>query len=93
MNNVVKEKKLWTQQEVADYFRVVPATVKNWRERNLLTFFQVPGSSRVLYPFDAVEVFEKQHTKSAREVVKPGKRSKIKRNKPVMPSNEADWRV
>ena len=42
--------KYFTQQEVADLFRVKPATVKNWRDAGLLDYFQPPGSSRVLYP-------------------------------------------
>ena len=44
------DKKYLTQQEVADLFRVSPGTVKNWRDAGLLDYFQVPGSSRVLYP-------------------------------------------
>ena len=38
-------KELWTQQEVARYFRVVSGTVKNWREQGLLRYWQAPGSS------------------------------------------------
>jgi len=32
MEEKLWEKELWTQQEVAEYFRVVPGTVKNWRD-------------------------------------------------------------
>ena len=53
--NDLKEKELWTQQEVADYFRVVPSTVKNWRERGLIKYWQAPGSSRVLYFGDEID--------------------------------------
>ena len=49
MNEKLWEKELWTQQEVADYFRVVPGTVKNWRDQGLLSYWQAPGSTRVLY--------------------------------------------
>ena len=89
------DKKLWTQQEVADYFRVVPATVKNWRERGYVCYFQVPGSTRVLYPVEAIKEFERLHTTPTKEVVpKQIKGSEIKRVKPVLSSKEnEDWRI
>jgi hypothetical protein len=60
------EKKFYTQQEVADLFRVSPGTIKNWRDAGLLDFFQVPGSTRVLYPIDAVNQFQSEHMKHAK---------------------------
>ena len=57
------EKKYFTQQEVADLFRVSPGTIKNWREAGLLDYLQVPGSTRVLYPIDAVRRFEEENLK------------------------------
>ena len=65
------EKKYMTQQEVADYFRVVPATIKNWREKGFLTFWQAPGSTRVLYLRKSVEDFERHHTKMAKVILHP----------------------
>ena len=44
MDKKLWEKELWTQQEVSDYFRVVPGTVKNWRDQGLLSYWQAPGS-------------------------------------------------
>jgi len=81
-----------TQREVAGKFRVSQSTVKNWRERGLLRYFQAPGSSRVLYPIDAVEELERQSIKQKKEVVKliteiKGKRPRI----PAQPQKE--WRV
>ncbi len=57
MKEELKQKELWTQKEVADYFRVVPATIKNWREQGLLSYWQAPGSSRVLFVKDDVIKF------------------------------------
>ena len=54
-----------TQQELADLFRVSPNTVKNWREAGLLDYFQVPGSTRVLYPIESINQFKEQHKKKA----------------------------
>ena len=42
MDEKLWEKELWTQQEVSDYFRVVPGTVKNWREQGLLVLLASP---------------------------------------------------
>ena len=60
------ETKFLTQQEVALLFRVSLSTVKNWRDAGLLDYFQPPGSTRVLYPRESIEEFEKQHTKRAK---------------------------
>ena len=84
--------KYLTQREVADRFRVAPSTVKNWRERGLLRYFQAPGSSRVLYPIDAVEELERQSIKQKKKgVVRP---VEIKRKRPRIPAKpEQDWRL
>ncbi len=54
-----KPQKYLTQREVADRFRVTPSTIINWRERGLLTYFQAPSSSRILYPIESVEELER----------------------------------
>ena len=80
-----------TQQEVADRFRVALSTVKNWRERGLLKYFQAPGSSRVLYPVDAVEELERQSIKQKKGVVIL---PEIKRERPRVPAKpQKVWRV
>ena len=55
------QKELWTQNEVAGYFRVVPGTVKNWREQGLLRYWQAPGSSKVLFFRDDIKDFRDQN--------------------------------
>jgi hypothetical protein len=55
----------YTQQEVADLFRVTPNTVKNWRDAGLLDYFQVLGSTPVLYPVEGVNLFKEHHKKKA----------------------------
>jgi len=80
-----------TQREVADRFRVTQSTVKNWRERGLLRYFQAPGSTRILYPVTAVEELERQSIKQKKEVVKL---PEIKRERPRIPDRPAkEWRV
>jgi DNA-binding transcriptional MerR regulator len=80
-----------TQREVADRFRVTQSTVKNWRERGLLAYFQALGSTRVLYPVIAVEQFEQQSIKQKKGVVKL---TEIKRKRPRIPARpEKEWRL
>ena len=80
-----------TQQEVAVRFRVAKSTVKNWRERGLLAYFQAPGSTRVLYPVTAVEELEKKSIKQTKGVVR---QTEIKRKRPRIPAQpQKVWRV
>ena len=84
-------KELWTQKEVAGYFRVVSGTVKNWREQGLLRYWQAPGSSRVLYYRDDVREFRDNYTRSKKGGDK--KRTEIKVVKPSVSSSKKDWRI
>jgi hypothetical protein len=87
------EKKYLTQQEVADLFRVKPATVKNWRDAGHLDYFQPPGSTRVLYPKESVETFERQNTKKAK-VIPFRKPAEIRRKMHGMSSKpQKEWRI
>ena len=80
-----------TQAEVASRFRVTQSTVKNWRERGLLRYLRFPGSTRVLYPLDAVEKLEQQSLHQEKEVVKP---REIKRERPeISPRLQKEWRI
>ena len=80
-----------TQAEVADRFRVTQSTVKNWREKGLLQYLRVPGSSRVLYPINAVEELEHQSLHQEKEVVRP---KEIKRERPgISPRQQKEWRI
>jgi predicted site-specific integrase-resolvase len=87
-------KKYLTQQEVADLFRVKPGTVKNWRDAGYLDYFQVPGSSRVLYPAETINHFERQHTKRAK-VIEFRRPEQVKREEPGLSSNriKKQWRI
>ena len=94
MAELLKKSKYLTQSEFADYFRISESTAKNWRERGYVCYFQVPGSTRVLYPVEAIKEFERQHTTLAKEVDKERRRTEIKRVKPVVSSKEdEDWRI
>jgi hypothetical protein len=85
------DRELWTQSEVADYFRVVSGTVKNWREQGLLRYWQAPGSSKVLFYRDEIRAFRDKHTISKKGDDKP--RAEIKRVKPSVSSEKKAWRI
>jgi len=87
------EKKYLTQQEVADLFRVRPATVKNWRDAGHMDYFQPPGSTRVLYPKESIDTFERQNTRKAK-IIEFRKPAEVKRKMPGMSSkSKKEWRV
>lgn len=80
-----------TQTEVADKFRVTPSTILNWRRRGLLEYFQAPGSTRVLYPAQAVERFEQEYIK--KEKGGP-KKPEIKRKRSEISAKpKQEWRI
>ena len=80
-----------TQKEVAGKFRVTESTVKNWREKGLLRYLRVSGSTRVLYPIESVEELEHQSLHQEKEVVRP---KEIKRERPgISPRQQKEWRI
>lgn len=87
----VWENELWTQSEVAEYFRVVSGTVKNWREQGLLSYWQAPGSSKVLFFGDEVKELRDKHTITKKGANKP--RTEIKVVKPSVSSAKQEWRI
>ncbi len=94
MDEKLWEKELWTQQEVADYYRVVPGTVKNWRDQRLLSFWQAPGSTRVLYYSDEIRDFRDKNTISKKGGDREKETAKIKRKKPDISSTpDTQWRI
>jgi len=88
------DKELWTQNEVAGYFRVVPSTVKNWREQGLLSYWQAPGSSRILYHRDEIREFKNLNSISKKGGDKANLSTGIIKGKPVISAKTDDkWRI
>ena len=91
-NDKIWKKELWTQQEVAEHFRVVPGTVKNWRERGLLSFMQAPGSTRVLYFGDEISDFRDKNTVKKKGGGKP--KAEINGKRPdISSTSDKKWEV
>ena len=94
MENKLWEKELWTHQEVSDYFRVVSSTIKNWREQGYLSYWQAPGSTRVLYFRDEIKDFRDNYTTPMKGGDKNRHSVKIKRKKPDISSTpDRQWRI
>ncbi len=94
MDKKLWEKELWTQQEVADYFRVVPGTVKNWREQGYLSYWQAPGSTRVLYFSDEIKDFMDGNKHPRKGGDKTRDLAKIKGKKPdISSTQDKQWRI
>jgi excisionase family DNA binding protein len=93
-SNYALEKKYYTQEEVAILFRVSQSTIKNWRDKGLLEYLQPTGSTRVLYPRETVEEFERQHIKKAK-VTEFKRPEPVKREEPGLSSNRIQkrWRI
>jgi hypothetical protein len=91
MTDSIAEKKFLTQGELADRFRVSNTTIKNWRAKGLLEYFQAPGSSRVLYPANAVDEFERQYIKIEKGVVR--KRVFKRERSNISASPKREWRI
>ena len=90
----LSEKELWTHQEVSDYFRVSPPTIKNWRDRGLLSYFQVPGSTRVLYYRDEIKNLRDKFKIPRKGGDRLKNSTGMKRVKPVVSANQNDdWRI
>lgn len=87
------KKEFWTQQEVADYFRVVPSTVKNWRDRGLIKYWQAPGSTRVLYFAEEVKDFRDKNTFNEKGEIPKQNDTALKKVPFISPKNEDDWRI
>jgi len=91
MNDLFKQEFL-TQKEVAKLFRVSEATVRNWRERGLLPYWQAPGSTRVLYLSNDVKDFYEKYFKQSRGGDRPKPFNGIKKGRPGISSNRK-WKV
>ena len=93
MSKIFKQHFL-TQQEVAELFRVSTNTIGNWTKRGLLSFFQAPGSTRLLYLSDEVRDFRDKNLKPRWEGTKPKQINGIKKGKPVVSTKtDEDWRI
>lgn len=94
MAELMKPKKFLTQGELAERWRLTESTVKNLRDRGQLPYFRLPGSSRVMYPFESIEELERLYTIPAKEVDKGGHQTEIMRKKPdVSATPRKEWTI
>jgi excisionase family DNA binding protein len=86
------EKELWTQKEVAEYFRVSRNTIKNWRNQGHLSYYQTPGSYRVFYFRDEIKYLIDTNSVKRKGGERTKKQIGLKKEMPVK-SPDRKWRV
>ena len=92
-NDSLWNKEIWTQNEVAGYCRVSPATIKNWREKGKFSYVKVPGSSRVFYYRDEIIAFIERNTIHKKGGGKTKGKKPVNKRMPVVSSTDDDWRI
>ncbi len=93
MNKIFKQQFL-TQKEVAELFRVSTNTIGNWEKRDLLSRWQAPGSTHVLYLSEEVRELSDKNLKPRGEGTKPKQINGMKKGRPVVSTKpNADWRI
>lgn len=90
-----KEANTWlTQAELARRWQVSAGTIKNWRDAGHLSFFRLPGSSKVLYPINHVIEVEKHFTTATKKVIPCNEKYEAVREKPVVSTKQKkEWRI
>jgi len=86
-----KSKTFFTQKELANRWQCAQGTIINYRNKGIISFFQLPASTKVLYPIDEVLEIEKNNT-----IKKGGNKPEVevKRVKPcVSSSKKKEWRM
>ncbi len=91
--NDVDSEIYYSQKELAARWKVTESTIKSWREKGIIPFFQLPLTSRILYPVQAILEIENDHTKK-KEVGTRKEISKNKRETSVISANSSrKWRI
>lgn len=92
--NNSQEQVFLTQGELAKRWRVTDSTIINWRRRGFLPYLQLPGSSKLLYPLQAVLEIEEKFSKPAKEVKDQKEHTVNKRKKPeISATTQKEWRI
>jgi hypothetical protein len=92
--NKIFDKQFLTQKEVAEHFRVSTNTVGNWTKRGLLSVWQAPGSTRVLYLSHEVRELSENNIKPRRGGDRPKSLNGMKKGRPVVSTKpNEDWRI
>ncbi len=83
----------YSQKELAARWKVSESTVKSWREKGIIPFFQLPLTSRILYPVRAILELEKNNL-HIREEKKKQKITQSKREKSVISTkSNRKWKI
>lgn len=90
-----KEVVYYTQKELAQRWRVTPATIKELRDKGQVPCFFPPGSSRVLYPVnEIIQIEEDKSNHNQKENYSRKCKPETMMKKPVNPAkSQQDWRM
>jgi len=91
MSGEDNEKQYFTQKELANRWQCAQGTIINYRNKGIISFFQLPESTKILYPVDEIIELEKNNT-----IKKGGNKPEVevKRVKPcVSSSKNKEWRM
>lgn len=92
-SNDLKKNELWTQKEVAEYFRVSEGTIINWRKDGIFSCCRMPGKRRVLYYRDEVIEQRDKNSISKKGGDKKGKLKSVKEIPVVSTKQKKVWRI
>jgi len=91
MSGEDNEKQYFTQKELANRWQCAQGTIINYRNKGIISFFQLPASTKVLYPVEEIFEIEKNNT-SKKGGDKP--EVEVKRVKPCASSSKKkEWRM
>ncbi len=90
-----KDKKWLTQKHLAERWHVSQGTIISWREAGKLPFFRLPGTNRVLYPLQDIQLLEKQNTTDVKEDEQTERKvvELIRKKLAVSANPEKEWRI
>ncbi|MBS3758540.1 MAG: DNA-binding protein [Desulfobacterales bacterium] len=82
------------QAELAERWGCSQGTIINYRNKGLISFFQLPESTKVLYPVSEILEIERKYTKNASKT-KGGdsKKAETKKVKPCVSAPKKEWRI
>lgn len=91
-----KKKDVWlTQKNLADRWHVSQGTIISWRDAGKLPYFRLPGTNKILYSLQEIQLLEEQHTTDIKEDTKEQHSLRnLRKNKPVVSDKPTKvWRV
>lgn len=90
----LNEKVFLKQAEMAERWGCSQGTIINYRNKGLISYFQLPESTKVLYPVSEILEIERKYTKNSSKT-KGGdsKKADLKKVEPCVSAPKKEWRI